>query len=137
MLNGTELVQITNISATGNPAATSTQVTTKDIVNVTPGNGAVNLRTSDYTLALTDNNGIVGLNSGSSISATIPPNSAVPFSIYSQINVMQYGTGVSSIVAGNGVTIRYLSTLNLSAQYAICTLIKIGTNEWKAVGEFS
>lgn len=101
------------------------------------GDGAVKNVATNYVLALSDNGAVVELNSGSAITATVPSNATAPFPIGAQVNVMQYGAGAASIVAAGGVTIRYLSTLNLSAQYAIVTLIKIGVNEWKAVGELS
>jgi len=100
--------------------------------------GTVNLQSDDYVLALADAGGLVSLNKASAISATVPNNSAIAFKIGTQINVMQYGVGVASIVAAGGVTIRYTSlSLNLGAQYAIVTLIKIATNEWVAVGQLS
>lgn len=102
------------------------------------GVGIVNTQTDNYVLALADAGGLVSLNKASAISATVPDNATVAFRVGTQINVMQYGVGVASIVAAGGVTIRYTSlSLNLGAQYAIVTLIKIATNEWVAVGQLS
>lgn len=100
--------------------------------------GTVNVQSDNYVLSMSDAGGLVSLNKASAISATVPNNSTTAFLVGTQINVMQYGVGVASIVAAGGVTIRYTSlSLNLGAQYAIVTLIKIATNEWVAVGQLS
>ncbi len=98
--------------------------------------GTVTTQTTNYEFALADANSLVLLNSNSAISATVPSNAAIPLPIGTQISVMQYGTGVTSLVAGSGVTIRYISTLNIAAQYAVVSVLKIGTDEWVAYGLF-
>ncbi len=98
--------------------------------------GTVITKDSNYTFLSSDINGIVLLNSNSAISATVPSNAAIPLPIGTQISVMQYGTGVASLVAGSDVTIRYISTLNIAAQYAVVSVLKIGTDEWVAYGLF-
>ena len=66
---------------------------------------------------------------------TVPPNSSVAFGIGTQINIAQLGAGSTSIVAGAGVTINSAGAkLTLDAQYAICTCVKTGTDEWFVVG---
>jgi hypothetical protein len=100
----------------------------------TGGTGTVNSQTSSYTFALTDMGGMIELNSASAITATIPPNASVAFPIGAQVNIIQYGAGAASIVAGSGVTIRYISTLNFLGQYGMVTAVKIGTDEWAVAG---
>jgi hypothetical protein len=62
-------------------------------------------------------------------------NSSVAIPINSKIDVTQYGAGATTITAASGVTIRSFSSfLKLAGQYAACTLVKIGTDEWYAYG---
>jgi hypothetical protein len=99
--------------------------------------------TSSSTLDSTDlstvNSGnplVIEMNVSSGNTITIPPNSAVTFSIGSQITISQYGTGQTTIVAGLGVTLRSSGNfLKLAAQYSMATLMKVGTNEWYVVGQ--
>jgi hypothetical protein len=78
----------------------------------------------------------MNVSSGNTI--TVPPNSAVTFSIGSQITISQYGTGQTTIVAGLGVTLRSSGNfLKLAAQYSMATLMKVGTNEWYVVGQLT
>jgi hypothetical protein len=65
-----------------------------------------NLRTSSYTLALTDNGRVVAMNTPGSASITVPPNSAVPFPVGSVVWLAKViGAGTVSLVAGSGVTL--------------------------------
>jgi hypothetical protein len=101
--------------------------------------------TSSSTLDSTDlstvNSGnplVIEMNVSSGNTITVPPNSAVTFSIGSQITISQYGTGQTTIVAGLGVTLRSSGNfLKLAAQYSMATLMKVGTDEWYVVGQLS
>ncbi len=98
----------------------------------------INTRTSSYTLALTDAGYLVRMNVASANNLTVPPNSSVAFETNTKIDVVQYGAGTTTIVAGSGVTIRSAdSALDISGQYVTVTLIKIGTNEWLLVGSLA
>jgi hypothetical protein len=69
---------------------------------------------------------------------TIPLNATVAFPTGSQITVSQYGAGQTTIVATVGVTLRSTGNfLKLAAQYSMCTLMKVGTNEWYVVGQLA
>jgi hypothetical protein len=126
-LNGTTLVG----SATDNSTGAKLQVTG----GMTYQN-LFNRRTASYTLALTDQNDIVEMNVGSANNLTVPPNSSVAFPVGTEIAVLQYGAGQTTIVAGAGVTLRSKSNaLKISGQYAGCTLVKVGTDEWYVVGD--
>lgn len=89
-----------------------------------------NRQTDDYTLALSDNFNAVETNKATANTVTVPPNSSVAFPIGSQVNVLQYGAGQTTIAAGAGVTLRYSVGLKIVAQYDGCTLTKVGTDEW-------
>lgn len=90
----------------------------------------INERTDSYTLQISDCGRCVEMNAASANNLTIPPNSDVPIPVDSVILVRQMGVGVTSILAGSGVTIRTPSTLSLRARYSLVSLHKRGTNEW-------
>lgn len=97
-----------------------------------------NRRTASYTLALTDQNDIIEMNVASANNLTVPLNSSVAFPIGTEIAIMQYGAGQTTIVATSGVTLRAKSNaLKISGQYAGCTLVKVGTDEWYVVGDLT
>ncbi len=53
--------------------------------------------------------------------------------------VAMWGAGQASLVAGVGVTIRVPASkgLNLTEQYSMGGVIKVGTNEWLAFGDLT
>jgi hypothetical protein len=97
-----------------------------------------NRQTSAYTLVLADEGKLVETNVASANNLTVPANSSVAFPIGTQIVLAQYGAGQTTIVASAGVTLRSSGNkLKLSAQYAMATLVKIGTDEWYVSGDLS
>ncbi|MCA0229886.1 MAG: hypothetical protein LCH91_05440 [Bacteroidetes bacterium] len=94
----------------------------------------INRQTASYTLALSDAWGMVELNVASANTATVPPNSSVPFPILTQILLTQYGAGQTTIVAGAGVNLRSANGLKFANQFSGVTLVKIATDEWYIFG---
>lgn len=91
-----------------------------------------------YTLVLADAHKLVTLNNGSAITLTVPPNSSVAFETGDQVNLLQLGAGQVTVAAGSGVTLRSEgSKVKLTGQYALATLVKIGTDEWVLVGNLT
>lgn len=91
-----------------------------------------------YTLALTDNYGIVTLTNASPITLTVPPNSSVAFPVGANITIIALGAGQVTVAEGSGVTIRSAgSALKLTEQYSTATLIKIATDTWLLVGDIT
>ena len=91
-----------------------------------------------YTLVLTDAHKLVTLSNASAITATIPPNSDVAFETGDQVNLLQLGAGQVTVAAGAGVTLRSADSLvNISAQYAVVTCVKIATDEWVLIGNLA
>jgi hypothetical protein len=94
-----------------------------------------NTQTSSYTLVLADASKIVEMNVGSANTVTVPTNSSVAFPIGTEITVMQYGAGNTTIVAASGVTFRSKDfSTRIGDQYTGATLIKRDTNEWYLIG---
>lgn len=100
---------------------------------------------SSYTLDSTDlasvNSGqnlVIEMSASSTNTFTVPPNSAVTFSIGTSIDVSQYSSFQTTITPGLGVSLRSSGGfLKLAAQYSFCTLLKVGTNEWYVVGQLA
>jgi hypothetical protein len=94
-----------------------------------------NRQTASYSLVLADRGKLVEMNVASANTLTIPLNSSIAFPIGTKIDVTQYGAGATTITATSGVTIRsFTSFLKIAGQYAACTLVKIGTDEWYCYG---
>lgn len=91
----------------------------------------VNLRTVSYTLVLADAGKVVEMNVASANTATVPPNSSVAFPVGTLIEVCQYGAGLTTVVAGAGVTfVSALASYVVAARYGSLSLRKRATNEW-------
>ncbi len=112
-------------------------------MNATPtGPLPVNIQTTvSYTLALTDapysknQTGVVVMNSSSTNDVVIPASTSVPFPIGTQIQIVQYGTGQTSVSASPGVTLNTPSTLQAKSQYSTITLTQILTDIWIVGGD--
>ena len=94
-----------------------------------------NRQTASYTLVSTDRSKMIEMNVASANTLTVPLNSSVPFEIGTEIEVIQYGAGATTITATSGVTIRSLSgNLKIAGQYVAVSLIKVATDEWYCFG---
>ena len=105
----------------------------------TLGNVVLNAQTgTTYTLVLADSAKLVSLSNAASITLTVPANSSVAYPTGTQIILYQAGAGQVTIAGAGGVTVRSNGTkLKLAGQYAVASLIKIGTDEWVAAGNLS
>jgi hypothetical protein len=66
---------------------------------------------------------------------TIPDNTTTAFAVGDQLNFMNLGTATYTFVAGGTAVIRSAGgALNLSTQYAVCTVLKWDTDAWVMVG---
>ena len=119
-----------NTTVIGNSSTISTQ-----LYGVILETTTTNRQTASYSLVLADRGKLVEMNSASANTLTVPLNSSIAFPIGSKIDVTQYGAGATTITATSGVTIRsFTSFLKIAGQYAACTLVKIGTDEWYCYG---
>ena len=93
---------------------------------------------TSYTLVLSDASKIIEMQSGSANTVTVPLNSSVAFPIGTEIQVLQYGAGQTTIAAAGGVSLRSKSSqLKIGNLYTGVTLVKRGTNEWYVIGNVS
>jgi len=94
----------------------------------------VNVQTGNYTLELTDANGLVQMDVGSANNLTVPPYVSVAVPVNTQILVQQLGAGQTTLVAGSGVALNSYAGLKLMGQNAIAVLINTGVDEWQVEG---
>lgn len=91
-----------------------------------------------YTLVASDSAKLVTTSNASAVTVTIPPS---VFSTGNQINVQSIGVGLTSIVAGAGVTITSTGATSaapvLRARYSACTIICTASNTFTVVGDLS
>lgn len=104
----------------------------------------LNDQTATYTAVLTDNrNKLVRMNVASANDFLIPTNASVAFPIGSIINVVQIGTGKTTIEAVTPGTTTIQSTgatataPELRAQYSAASCIKVATDTWLVVGDIA
>ncbi len=108
-------------------------------------NALLNVKTevSNYTLVLADatatGSSYLQMNSAAAQTITIPTNASVPFPIGAQLPGVQAGTGQVTIQGAGGVTVLppFNSTLALRGQNASFCLVKVGTDTWRAAGDFT
>lgn len=95
--------------------------------------------TASYTLVITDAESEVRMNVATTNNLTVPPNSAVAFPIGTRIDVAQAGAGLTTVVAGAGVTLLFKAGLGLKmgGQHAGATLRKSATDTWTLFGDIS
>jgi hypothetical protein len=94
-------------------------------------------QSASYTLVLADKMKIVEMSVASANNLTVPLNSSVAFPTGTQINIVQTGSGQTTVVATGGVTINTATTLKLRAQWSAATLIKRAENTWVLVGDLA
>ena len=119
-------------------ATNTTQIATTEFVQSRFNTSTINTQTASYSLVLADAGRTIEMNVGSANNLTVPLNSSQPFPIGTTIDVIQYGTGQTTIVATGGVTIRSKEgNLKLTGQYSGATLYKRGTDEWVVIGDLT
>lgn len=100
--------------------------------------GATNINAqtgTTYTLVLTDSGKFITTSNTSAVTLTVPPNSSIAFPIGTQIEICNINTGDLTIAEGSGVTVNAAdSYTKLTTQYKACTLKKVGTDSWIAIG---
>jgi hypothetical protein len=106
-------------------------------------NLTIDPETASYTAVIANNGQVVTMNVGSGNTFSIPTNASVPFPIGTQINVLQIGTGQTTIQAVTSGTTTVLSTAATAAQpklrvrYSAATCLKAGTDLWYVFGDIA
>jgi hypothetical protein len=89
----------------------------------------IDTKTANYTLALTDRDKVVQMNSTSARTITIPTDATSDFSIGSRVMVANINTGTLTIAAASGATVNTAGALTL-ARWEGATLVKRAANLW-------
>ena len=91
-----------------------------------------------YTLVASDSAKLVTTSNAAAVVVTIPPS---VFTAGNQINVQSIGAGLTSFVAGAGVTITSTGAVSavpvLRARYSACTIICTASNTFTVIGDLS
>ena len=97
-----------------------------------------NTQISNYTLVLGDQCRIIQTDNASANTVTVPTDASVNFPVGTEIAVIQYGTGQTTIVASSGVTIRSRNSYTkIADRYTGVTLVKLGVNDWYLIGNLT
>jgi hypothetical protein len=127
-------------------AVTADLTTAQTLTNKTLTDPKINLAFdpqtgTSYTTVLNDNGQIVTMNNSSANTLSIPTNASVAYPVGTQINVLQIGTGQTTIQAVTSGTTTILSTgataaaPKIRARYGMATCIKAATDTWYVVGD--
>jgi hypothetical protein len=148
--SGTTTVQATAIAGTNTltlpPTSNdtlvglaATQTLTNKTLTAPKVNLALNAQTgTTYTLVAADSGKLVTSSNASAVVITIPPSI---FAAGEQINVQSIGAGLTSFVAGVGVTITSTGATSaapvLRAQHSACTIVCTASNTFTVIGDLS
>jgi hypothetical protein len=94
-------------------------------------------RTADYTLALTDADKLVPVNSASAVVVTVPAHADVPFPIGTTLYVAQDGVGDVTIAGASGVVVQTADGYKVGGQWQDVALHKRDLNTWVLKGGVS
>jgi hypothetical protein len=121
-----ELTVVGNISATGKIYANDIQT------NI--GNDI----TTSTTLVSSNTNQVIGVNSSSPITITVPADSTTNFDIGTTIVIYQKGTGQVTVAGEGGVSLLSNSSkVKLTGQYSSAALFKLASNSWLLGGDIT
>jgi len=91
-------------------------------------------KSASYQIALSD----VGQGLSTNAGITVPPNATTAFGVGDTIAVYNNSASNITITQGAGVTLRLVGTSTTGsrtlAARGLCTLLKVGTDEWVASG---
>ena len=112
---------------------TGTQTLTNKTITAPVVSIAINAQTAAYTLAATDKNKLVTIDSSSTANFTVPSG---VFSAGDVVYIARLGTGAVAATA-SGTTINGTPGLNLRARYSTAALICTASNTFLLVGDLS
>ena len=138
-LTNKDLTSGTNTFPSSLATLTGTQTLTNKTLTAPKVNLSFNAQTgTTYTLVAADSGKLVTSSNASAVVITIPPS---VFAAGEQINVQSIGAGLTSFVAGAGVTITSTGATSaapiLRAQNSACTIICTASNTFTVIGDLS
>ena len=90
-----------------------------------------------YTLVATDRGKLVEMSGASANTLTVPLHSTIPYPRGTQIDILQIGTGQTTVAGAAGVTVNATPGLKIRAQWGGATLIKRDDNVWVLIGDLT
>jgi hypothetical protein len=118
------------------PTNVSAKTTLGDIADFC-AQTAFTVKTATGVIGAIDAESIV-MNVGTANTLTIQADATINLPVGTIKNVLQEGTGQTTLVADTGVTILCAAaTLKARARYSILTIVKRSANTWYAFGDFA
>jgi hypothetical protein len=130
---------LTGVATLAGTETLTNKTLTAPVINTAKINLALNAQTgTTYTLVAADSGKLVTSSNASPVVITIPPS---VFAAGEQINVQSIGAGLTSFVAGVGVTITSTGATSaapvLRAQFSAATIICTASDNFTVIGDLS
>ena len=130
---------LTGVATLAGTETLTNKTLTAPVINTAKINLALNAQTgTTYTLVAADSGKLVTSSNASPVVITIPPS---VFAAGEQINVQSIGAGLTSFVAGVGVTITSTGATSaapvLRAQHSAATIICTASDNFTVIGDLS
>jgi hypothetical protein len=128
---------LTGVATLAGTETLTNKTLTAPVINTAKINLAFNAQTgTTYTLVAADSGKLVTSSNASSVVITIPPS---VFAAGEQINVQSIGAGLTSFVAGVGVTVTSTGATSaapvLRAQFSAATIICTASDNFTVIGD--
>lgn len=92
----------------------------------------------NHDLILVDDGTFIDMTSAIACTITVPLNITVAFPIGATVSIRQGGAGIVTITSVVGVTLQSVGGLSsTSGQYAVASLLKVGTDTWALFGSLA
>jgi len=136
LISANDALAVTHGITTDTFAASTSATVNNMEVELGPVANGLNTQTASYVLQLSDSGMIIEMNCAGANTLTIPPHSSVAFSYAppARIDVVQTGAGITTLVAGAGVTILSNNGMIINGQYTGVNLYQRALNTWVATG---
>jgi hypothetical protein len=130
-------VSDSTMAATGTDKKQSAQSAAQDLDGM-PRAIATYTQTN-YTFVLGDRGKIVELSTAAAKQAVIPLNANVAFPVGTQLDIVDVGSGVTTVTTQAGVTILKNGNvgLTLNTTYSVVSLYKRATDSWVLTGDLT
>ena len=113
---------------------THPQGSRQPIPSITP----INIKYENYTISsLSDRDSILETRMLVSNTITVQQDSIIDFPVGTTIDIVQAGTGQTTIVAASGVSMNYTPGNQLRQQWSVATLLKRDSNTWLLFGDLT
>ena len=99
---------------------------------------ATSPQNASYLIVAADRGKMVEMNVAGANTITVQPNSTVSFPVGTQIDILQVGSGKTTVAGATvGVTVNATPGLAIRAQWGSATLIKRAENTWVLIGDLT